>query len=99
MTPEQLLKLSSKAGKILLESGAEIQRTEDTICRLCEAFGVDEASTFFGRNLNDGFSWQYRYVIADTAFEMIKQYLFVINEKNRQKRGECPLLALNTLQC
>ena len=46
MTPEQLLKLSSKAGRILLESGAEIQRTEDTICRLCQSFGVEEASAF-----------------------------------------------------
>ena len=46
MKPEQLLKISALAGKILLENGAEIQRTEDTICRICEAYGVEEASAF-----------------------------------------------------
>ena len=39
MKPEQLLKISALAGKILLENGAEIQRTEDTICRICEEIG------------------------------------------------------------
>lgn len=43
---ELLLKISSMAGKILLESGAEIQRTEETICRICESYGVEEASAF-----------------------------------------------------
>lgn len=46
MKPEQLLKISALAGKILLENGAEIQRTEDTICRICDAYGVEEASAF-----------------------------------------------------
>ena len=46
MKPEQLLKISALAGKILLENGAEIQRTEDTICRICEAYGMEEASAF-----------------------------------------------------
>lgn len=46
MKPEQLLKISALAGRILLENGAEIQRTEDTICRICEAYGVEEASAF-----------------------------------------------------
>ena len=46
MKPEQLLKISALAGEILLENGAEIQRTEDTICRICEAYGVEEASAF-----------------------------------------------------
>ena len=46
MKPEQLLKISALSGKILLESGAEIHRTEDTICRICEAYGVEEASAF-----------------------------------------------------
>lgn len=46
MKPEQLLKISALAGKILLENGAEIQRTEDTICRICEAYGMEETSAF-----------------------------------------------------
>lgn len=44
--PELLLKISSLAGKILLESGAEIQRTEETICRICESYGAEEVSAF-----------------------------------------------------
>lgn len=44
--PETLLKISSLTGKILLESGAEIQRAEETICRICQAYSVEEVNAF-----------------------------------------------------
>ena len=32
---DQLLQSAAYAGQLLLESGAEIYRVEDTICRIC----------------------------------------------------------------
>lgn len=46
MDLHKLLTVSTDAGKILLESGAEIYRVEDTIVRICNAFGVDSAESF-----------------------------------------------------
>lgn len=45
MNCDHLLSAATSAGKMLLESGAEIYRVEDTICRICEGFGVDEVSS------------------------------------------------------
>lgn len=42
----KLLHLSTYAGKIMLQSGAEIYRVEETICRICESYEIDEASSF-----------------------------------------------------
>ena len=50
MKPEQLLKISALAGKILLENGAEIQRTEDTICRICH-FEVFDIGANIGKTI------------------------------------------------
>ncbi len=43
---EKLLKCSCLAGKLLLESGAETYRVEDTMVRLCKAYGCDEIESF-----------------------------------------------------
>lgn len=42
----QVLDLAALAGEILLESGAEIFRVEETIYRIAEAYGVDSAEAF-----------------------------------------------------
>ncbi len=42
---DRLLQTATHAGKLLLESGAEIVRVEDTICRICEAYDAQEASS------------------------------------------------------
>lgn len=43
---EKLLKCSCLAGKLLLESGAETYRVEDTMVRLCRAYGCEEIESF-----------------------------------------------------
>lgn len=43
---EKLLKCSCLAGKLLLESGAETYRVEDTMVRLCQAYGCEEIESF-----------------------------------------------------
>lgn len=42
----KLLEVATLAGKILLESGAETYRVEDTICRICLSYGVKTADSF-----------------------------------------------------
>ncbi len=43
---KEILILATKAGKIMMKSGAEIYRVEDTISRICEACGVDHVNVF-----------------------------------------------------
>ena len=42
----KLLHVATFAGKILLENGGETYRSEETICRICKVYGVDEAESF-----------------------------------------------------
>lgn len=42
----KLLHLSTYAGIVMLQSGAEIYRVEETICRICESYDIDEANSF-----------------------------------------------------
>lgn len=42
----EILLLALKAGKILLENGAEIFRVEDTVYRICHYYGLKSASAF-----------------------------------------------------
>lgn len=46
MDLDKLLKISTLAGKIMLESGAETYRVEETIVRIGLSFGVDNAESF-----------------------------------------------------
>ncbi len=46
MEYEDVLNLASKAGKILLQNGAEIYRVEETITRICECYDVEDANAF-----------------------------------------------------
>lgn len=46
MNPNQLLATVSYAGRLLLESGAETYRVEETMVRLCHCFDIDEAESF-----------------------------------------------------
>ena len=46
MDMNKLLRIATFAGKIMLESGAETYRVEETICRICYSFGVKEANSF-----------------------------------------------------
>lgn len=46
MNINKLLQVSTLAGKILLESGAETYRVEETIVIICSSFGADNAESF-----------------------------------------------------
>jgi uncharacterized membrane protein YjjP (DUF1212 family) len=46
MDLNKLLKVSTLAGKIMLESGAETYRVEETISRICTAFGAHTVDSF-----------------------------------------------------
>lgn len=46
MNLNKLLKVSTFAGRILLENGAETYRVEETIIRICLAFGAQNADSF-----------------------------------------------------
>ncbi|WP_160693204.1 threonine/serine exporter family protein [Clostridium sp. C2-6-12] len=46
MDLNKLIKVSTLAGQILLESGAETYRVEETISRICIAYGVFTADSF-----------------------------------------------------
>lgn len=46
MDLNKLLKVSTLAGKIMLESGAETYRVEETIVRICTSFGAHTADSF-----------------------------------------------------
>lgn len=46
MDVNKLLKVSTLAGKIMLESGAETYRVEETISRICLAFGAHTVDSF-----------------------------------------------------
>lgn len=42
----KVLHVATDAGRIILESGGETYRVEETISRICHAFGVDDAESF-----------------------------------------------------
>ena len=94
MIPEQLLKLSSRAGKLLLENGAEIQRTEDTICRLCEAYGVEEASAFViptGMFLSFSYNGNtYSKIMRIRSSSLNLERINLVNELSRRCERQAP---------
>ena len=42
MDIDRILVFASRAGKLMLQSGGEIYRVEETVCRICKSFGVDD---------------------------------------------------------
>ena len=46
MNINKLLKFSSDAGKLMLQSGGETYRVEETVSRICQSFNVDEVEVF-----------------------------------------------------
>ncbi|AOR23106.1 threonine/serine ThrE exporter family protein [Clostridium taeniosporum] len=46
MDLNKVLQVSTFAGKIMLESGAETYRVEETICKICTSFGAEQADSF-----------------------------------------------------
>lgn len=46
MDVNRILNVATYAGKIMLENGAEIYRVEETIVRICSAYGIHGVDTF-----------------------------------------------------
>lgn len=46
MNIDEILNVAEYAGRILLESGAEAYRAEETMVKICESFCVDEAQSY-----------------------------------------------------
>lgn len=46
MNLNKILQVATFAGKIMLESGAETYRVEETICRICLSYGVETTDSF-----------------------------------------------------
>ena len=46
MESNKILNVAGYAGRILLESGAEAYRVEETMVKMCESFGVEDAQSF-----------------------------------------------------
>ena len=92
MEYENILKTAGLAGKILLQSGAEIYRVEETITRICEAYHVEEANAFvtpsgffisFSKD-NKTFSKVYRTKDSIVNMEKINQ----VNNLSRRLKEE-----------
>ena len=46
MDINRILNFASNAGKIMLQSGGETYRVEETITRICQSFSVDDVDVF-----------------------------------------------------
>lgn len=46
MNPNRVIQLAMKTGSLLLESGAETYRVEDTVVRICNTYGMSDTSCF-----------------------------------------------------
>ena len=41
MDIDRILVFASRAGKLMLQSGGEIYRVEETVCRICKSFSYE----------------------------------------------------------
>ena len=87
---ERLLKSVSKAGRILLESGAEIYRVEETINRVLNCLQVEEGSAFvtpsgiFVSFISDGKTYSKVVRVTSSSLNLTR-----INEVNQASRDIC----------
>lgn len=90
MNPEKILNVSTLAGRLLLESGAEIYRVEETISRLCECYQADEVSSFvtpsgiFVSFLIDGRTYSKVVRVKSSSLNLER-----IHEVNAISRNSC----------
>lgn len=87
---ERLLRVVCKAGRILLESGAEIYRVEETINRLLNCFHVEEGSAFvtpsgiFVSFVSEGRTYSKVIRVTYSSLNLTR-----INEVNQASRDMC----------
>ncbi len=88
MNPNKVIQLATKTGVLLLESGAETYRVEDTIVRLCQSFGMENANSFCTQTglmvsamyQDEGFSQVARIQKRETNLDRLCK----LNEASRQ---------------
>jgi len=80
MSKEQVLKIALTAGKILLVSGAETYRVEDTMLRICREGGMTTIAAFctpslimIGEETMEGASLMYRVTHRGTDLTLISE--------------------------
>ena len=80
MSKEQVLKIALTAGKILLVSGAETYRVEDTMLRICHEGGMHTIASFctpslimIGEETMEGASLMYRVTERGTDLTLISE--------------------------
>ena len=80
MSKEQVLKIALKAGKILLTSGAETYRVEDTMIRICHEGGIATIAAFctpslimIGEANMEGANLMYRITQRGTDLRKISE--------------------------
>ena len=85
---DKLLRVATKAGQIILMSGAETYRVEETIVKICQAYHVDEANAFvlptgvFVSVINDGKTYSSNVRIKRRSTD-----LNIIHEVNQLARN------------
>lgn len=84
----RILKLSLRAGRILLENGAETYRIEETINLICKSKGVAEASCFVvptGIFINLEYDGEYYSIIHRTSINRLDlERIALLNEFSRR---------------
>lgn len=84
----RVLKLSLRAGRILLENGAETYRIEETINLICKSKGVEEASCFVvptGIFINLEYEGEYYSIIHRTSINRLDlERIAMLNEFSRR---------------
>lgn len=94
---QEVLLLALRAGKILLENGAEIFRVEDTVYRICRQWGLHSASAFVLSNgifltCGDETEPQFSRVLQIPVNNANLNRVALVNELSRRiGEGRCTL--------
>ena len=81
MQTSELLQIVMKAGEIMLTSGAEIYRVEETITRICNSYNVQSESFVLPKGIF--VSVRDKDGCMQTAFKRIKQRTYDLNRIDR----------------
>ena len=108
MSKEQVLKIALTAGKILLVSGAETYRVEDTMLRICHEGGMHTIASFctpslimIGEETMEGASLMYRVTERGTDLTLISEVnamSFQMPHWNKSFQDTMAMLAEKTMR-
>lgn len=89
MDSDKVLHIATFAGRIILESGGETYRVEETICKICEAYGVRYADSFVTPtgimvSVYDEYNYTETLVKRVTSRTVNLQKIHLVNELSRK---------------